>query len=184
MDDFLTISEVFPPPPPTGRVHFYVGLSDGVGIVASGGEYFICLVILSHTDMSILNILVWWPCRFTGDEMLPAETIGDQFIIKVEKPENWDRLSEHDLHANEVIYTRSSHYLEEVQERLRHKRYIRDVHKNVRAAVACCRPPDCVVPGICESSGDLETPCASKRIFPERRPPPRGNWRTELRDGE
>ena len=93
--------------------------------------------------MSILNILVWWPCCFTAlrksnDELQPTETNRIEFVMQLLDCDNWDRLSEIDLNHNKVRHAGSSPYLREVQERLLRKRYT----NNAVGVAACCRPPD------------------------------------------
>jgi len=127
---------VWPQQPPDEQLHLFVDVLDGVDVVASSSEYFISLSF--PTNVSILNILSWWPCHFTVEDMHPTQADGIEFTMTLPSIDNWPRLSAGDLAHNNVTLGSTSH-LREFQERLRRKRYIYVV-EDVRAVIASCRP--------------------------------------------
>ena len=85
---------------------------------------------------------------FTDDrllDLLPTESHGTVFTMKLRGVAYWDRLDDVDLAYNDVRRVGVGSYppyVQELQEHLRRKRYINDATEDVHAVLPCCRPPD------------------------------------------
>ena len=101
-------------------------------------------VVAPITTYQFLIFLCGDHVIFTVHGSPPLEQGGPtkaEYTVKLEALAHWDRLDDEDLRYDNVRrVTSSPPYIQELQERLRRKRYIDNATEDVRVIPSCCRP--------------------------------------------